>query len=280
ATLTLLSVAGQQANAGQIYQDWNYGIDSFSDGSGGSSYEIKGIATKQVGDQIYVALTGGMPLAGVDDGGTNIGWSDLFLNFSGKDFQTASNDKDLFAVRFVNNNNTSIATGVYTGVDAKSITASHNGYGSLKQYYNYGYDRTDTQGTDFSTQQSVYNYYQPSAVANNPTTSNTPILNAINSGTKVGNISMLSALNLSAAGLDFGYFNALGTQTIGFSFDKNLIANGNYIANIFLDCGNDAVALKGNVKSTPEPTTTAGLFVVGLVFGMTQIRKSRKTALS
>jgi hypothetical protein len=280
ATLSLLSVAGQQANAGQLYQDWNYGIDSFSDGSGGSNFEIKGMAIKESGDKVYVALTGGMPLAGVNQGNVNIGWSDLFLNFSGKDFQTASQDQDLFAVRFVNNHGSSITTGVYTGVTAKSITTSHSGYGSLKQYYDYGWGKTNTQGTDFSTQQSVYDYYYQTSVANNPTTSNTPILNAIKSGTKVGGVSLLSGLDLSTAGLDFGHFSALGTHTIGFSFDRSLIASGDYVANLFLDCGNDGIALKGNIKSTPEPTTTAGLFVLGLVFTMTQIQKSRKTALS
>ncbi|MFM7406746.1 MAG: hypothetical protein ACKO3K_08805 [Cuspidothrix sp.] len=50
--LSLLSLTGQQANAGQIHQNWSYGIDSFNDGSGSSSYEIKGIAIKQSGNQV------------------------------------------------------------------------------------------------------------------------------------------------------------------------------------------------------------------------------------
>ncbi len=281
-TLSLLSLAGQQANAGQIYQDWNYGIDSFSDAYGGSEYEIKGMAIKEFGNQVYVGITGNMPLTGIKDENINIGWSDLFFNFTGQNFQTASNDQQLFAVRFVNNNNTSITSGVYTAVKAKSTTTSHNGYSSLKEYYDHGWGKTNTQGTDFATKQSVYEYYYPTSIAHHPTTYNTLILNAIKSGTRIGDISILSELNLSTAGLDFGHFNALGTQTFGFSFDKNLIANGDYVANLFLDCGNDGIALKGKgkVKSIPEPNPTTSLFVLGLVFSINQIRKSCKKSCS
>ncbi|MEH2151626.1 hypothetical protein [Nostoc sp.] len=47
-TLSLISLAGQKANAGQLYNSWDYGIDSFSDGSGGAVFDIKGMAVKQV----------------------------------------------------------------------------------------------------------------------------------------------------------------------------------------------------------------------------------------
>jgi hypothetical protein len=282
ATLALVSVASKQANAGQLYQGWNYGIDSFNDGSGGSGFEIKGIATTQVNDQIYVALTGGMPLTGTPHNGINIGWGDLFLNFSGQNFQTASNSKNLYAVRFApsntSQNNTNFATGVYSGVSATSITSSNDGFSSLKSYYNSGFDKTNTQGTDFATKQAVYEYYNGVSVAN-ATNSNTAIKNVIGSGNLVGGITQLTAAQLTTAGLNFGHFSAQGTQTFGFSFNASLIPDGDYIANLFLACANDAVSLKGNVKSTPEPTTTAGLFVVGLVFGMTKLRKSRKVAL-
>lgn len=285
-TLSLMSLAGQKANAGQLYNSWDYGIDSFSDGSGGAVFDIKGMAVKQSGDKVYVALTGGMPLGGTTDPddywnpghSVHIGWSDLFFNFSGQDFQTASNNGQLFGVKFADYGS-GLSTGVYQGVRAKSITQEHGGYSNFKWYYDWGWGQNNTQGTDLATAQDVYNYYYPTTVAQNPTWDNSPILNAIGNGTKVGNISMLSDSELSAAGLDFGHFSATGDYTIGFAFDKALIDSGDYVSNIFLECGNDGDALKGNFKSTPEPNAGAGLFILGLGFGMKKKRQRRKSLL-
>ncbi|MDY7013495.1 MAG: XDD3 family exosortase-dependent surface protein, partial [Cyanobacteriota bacterium] len=102
-----LALAAPQARAGQLYQDWNYGIDAVGDGSGGSEYDIKGLAVKETADSIFVALTGGMSLTGAyagDAADDNIGWGDLFFNFSGKDFQTAQQDGEIFGIRFAGTN--------------------------------------------------------------------------------------------------------------------------------------------------------------------------------
>ncbi|MEH2202827.1 MAG: XDD3 family exosortase-dependent surface protein [Nostoc sp.] len=282
-SVSLLSLSNQQASAGQLVNGWNYSIDSFQDGSGGSVFDIKGMAVKDSGDKIYVALTGGMPLSGTTDSNdywnpghsVHIGWSDLFFNFSGKDFQTASQSGQLFGVRFADYNN-SLATGVYQGVQAKSTTIQHGGYSNLKWYYDWGWGQNNTQGTDLATTQDVYNYYYGSNVAQNPTWDNTPILNAIGSGTKVGNISMLNDQQLNSAGLNFGNFSANGQYTIGFSFDKALMGQGNYVSNIFLECGNDGVALKGDLKSVPESAGTIGLLLTGLSFIASQLPQLRK----
>ncbi|MEH1923178.1 XDD3 family exosortase-dependent surface protein [Nostoc sp.] len=282
-SVSLLSLSNQQASAGQLVDGWNYSIDSFQDGSGGSVFDIKGMAVKDSGDKIYVALTGGMPLGGTTDSddywnpghSVHIGWSDLFFNFSGQDFQTASQSGQLFGVRFADYDS-SLTTGVYQGVQAKSITTQHGGYSNLKWYYDWGWGQNNTQGTDLATTQDVYNYYYGSNVAQNPTWNNTPILNAIGSGTKVGNISMLNDQQLNAAGLNFGNFSATGQYTIGFSFDKALIGEGNYVSNIFLECGNDGVALKGDLKSVPESAGTIGLLLTGLSFMASQLPQLRK----
>ncbi|OUL29238.1 exosortase [Nostoc sp. RF31YmG] len=282
-SISLLTLSGQQANAGQLYNGWNYGIDAVGDGSGGDTFDIKGMAIKDSGDKIYVALTGGMPLAGTTDSddywnpghSVHIGWSDLFFNLSGQDFQTASQNGQLVGVRFANYDN-SLQTGVYTGVTAKSTTTQHGGYSNLKWYYDWGWGKTNTQGTDLATTQDVYNYYYKSAIASNPTQDNTPILNAIGSGTKVGNISMLGTQDLTNVGLDFSHFSALGDYTIGFSLDKALIGSGNYVSNIFLECGNDGVALKGNLQSVPESSGGIGLVLAGLTFVMAQQRQLRR----
>ncbi|MBN3957730.1 XDD3 family exosortase-dependent surface protein [Nostoc sp. NMS8] len=282
-SVSLLSLSNQQASAGQLVNGWNYSIDSFQDGSGGSVFDIKGMAVKDSGDKIYVALTGGMPLSGTTDSddywnpghSVHIGWSDLFFNFSGKDFQTASQSGQLFGVRFADYDS-SLTTGVYQGVQAKSITTQHGGYSNLKWYYDWGWGQNNTQGTDLATTQDVYNYYYGSNVAQNPTWDNTPILNAIGSGTKVGNISMLNDQQLNAAGLNFSNFSATGQYTLGFSFDKALIGEGNYVSNIFLECGNDGVALKGDLKSVPESAGTIGLLLTGLSFMASQLPQLRK----
>jgi hypothetical protein len=270
ASLSLISVSGLPAMAGQLHNGWNYGIDSFADGSGGKSYEIKGIALKETSDSIFVALTGGTPLKGVSNSGAadkNIGWGDLFLNFTNKNFTTASNEKSLLGVRFAGTNDSQVATtGLYGNVKGVSVALENHGYSSLKQYYDYGWSKTNTQGTDIATKAAAYNYFGQGT-----------ILNVIDSGaTKLGGIQNLSAAALNSQGLDFGFFKASGTQTLGFSLNKADLGladgNYNYMANLFLECGNDGVSLAGGV-SVPEPGSLAGLALVGLTVLGSKLRK-------
>jgi hypothetical protein len=285
AATVLLGVGGKAASAGQLYQGWNYGIDSFSDGSGGSAFEINAIAMKATENKVFVALTGGIPLVGVHQtdswtnggvvGQNNIGWGDLFFNFTGKNFTDANNSNSLIGIRFASNTDSGApSTGVYEQASAKSITLNNDGYSSLKWYYDAGFNQTNSQGTDLPTPQSVYNYYYGAAVANNPTgfagstnftQINTPILNVINTGTKAGDIALLDASALASAGLNFGHFGATGSQTFGFSFDRSLLGSGNYMANLFVECGNDAVALQGNLEAVPEASGMATFAALGLM---------------
>lgn len=272
ASVSIFSATAQQASAGQLYNGWNYGIDAFDDGSGGSSYEIKGMAIKETADSIFVALTGGMPLTGAADGVAadgNIGWGDLFFNLSGTNFQSASNSNSLFGIRFAGSNDSQAATtGVYKNVSATSVTLANSGYGSLNQYYSSGWEKTNTQGTDLATAQAAYNYFGET----------TPILNVIGSGTKVGDITMLTSSALTAAGLNFGYFGAAGSETIGFQFSRSLLGSGSYLANVFIECGNDGVALAGNLAQVPEPSGIVGLALVGLTAAGSRVRKRRSVA--
>ncbi len=266
ASLSLISVSGLPAMAGQLHNGWNYGIDSFEDGSGGEAYNIRGIATKETSDRIFVALTGGTPLDGVANSGSadgNIGWGDLFLNFTNKNFKTASDNKNkpLFGVRFAETNDSgALTTGLYGKVKGTSVTSVNHGYSSLEKYYNAAagkFDKPNTQGTDIATKEAAFNYFGKGT-----------ILNVIDSGaTKLGGIQNLSAKALTGQGLDFGFFKASGTQTLGFSLNKSDLglADGNYdyMASLFLECGNDGVSLAGGV-SVPEPGSLAGLALVGL----------------
>lgn len=270
ASFCLVSVNGLPAMAGQLHNQWNYGIDSFTDGSGGEAYNIRGIAIKETSENIFVALTGGTPLTGVTDNSAadkNIGWGDLFLNFTNKNFTTASNERSLFGVRFAGTNDSQVVTtGLYGNVKGASVTGVNHGYSSLKQYYDYGWDRANTQGTELATKAAAYSYFGQGT-----------ILNVIDSGAnKLGGIQSLSAAALTGQGLDFGFFNAKGSQTLGFSLNKADLglADGNYdyMANLFLECGNDGVALAGGV-SVPEPGSLAGLALVGLTVLGSRLRK-------
>lgn len=268
AALSTLSITAKSASAATFSKGWSYGIDSLTDGSGGSGYEIKGIAIKQTSNQVYVALTGGTPLTGVTDSqaqGGAIGWGDLFFNFSGKDFKTANNEGSLLGIRFAGTNDSSAATtGVYTNAKAVSVATANRGYSSLKQYYDSGFDRVNTQGDDIATKGAAYDYFGKGEIKN-----------VIGSGTKVGNINLLTGSELSIAGLDFGQFSAAGPETIGFSFDRSLLKTGSFLANIFLECGNDGVAIAGSIpaQSVPEASPVLGLGAVALVFGVAQLRK-------
>ncbi|MGL5135566.1 MAG: PEP-CTERM sorting domain-containing protein [Planktothrix sp.] len=270
ASLCLVSVNGLPAMAGQLHNQWNYGIDSFADGSGGEGYNIRGIAIKETSENIFVALTGGTPLTGVTNNRAadkNIGWGDLFLNFTNKNFTTASNERSLFGVRFAGTNDSQVATtGLYGNVKGVSVTSVNHGYSSLKQYYGAGFDKANTQGTDLATKAAAYNYFGQGT-----------ILNVIDSGAnKLGGIQSLSAAALTGQGLDFGFFNAKGSQTLGFSLNKADLGladgNYNYMANLFIECGNDGVALAGGV-SVPEPGSLAGLALVGLTVLGSRLRK-------
>ena len=200
--------ATQAAQAGQLHNVWNYGIDAFGDGSGGDIYDIQGMAIKSSGDNIFIALNSNMPLSGNSEGsasrarGGSIGWGDLFLNFSGDDFQTASQNGDLIGINFTDANDSDAATvGVYTDVTAKSITHNNQGYKHLQHYYNRGFYRENTMGTDYATQQAAFDEFGRKS----------SIRNVIDSGTFVGGMSILSNSEMEAEGLDFEHFGADGS---------------------------------------------------------------------
>lgn len=270
AATCLISATGGAAQAGQLYNNWNYSIDAFNDGSGGEAYNIRGMATMETSDSIWVALTGGMPLNGVSNDSAaddNIGWGDLFFNFTGDNFQTANQNNALFGVRFAGTNDSGAPSmGVYSGVSAKGVALDNHGYKHLQQYYNSGYNKTNTMGTDIATRNQAYSYFGQT----------TPVRNVISSGTRVGDIAMQDQSALTAAGLDFGNFGASGDYTFGFSFDKSLIASGDYMASLFLECANDGVALAGHAtESVPEPATAAGLAFLGLTLVGGKLRRRR-----
>lgn len=264
AILCLVPGMSERANAQSLGASWTYQYDAFDDGSGGAGYEIKGMAMRDFGDRLFVAFTGGTPLAGVAESGVTNGtvsWGDLFFNFSGKKFNEAASAGQLFGVRFAASNDSAVGLGVYSGVKTTSVTGQNIGYGSLEQYYN-SFDRVNTQGTAIATKDAAYNYYGKGAIQN-----------SIASGTKVADIAMLMGADLEKVGLNFG--NQVGTHTFGFSFDKGALPTGNFLANVFLECGNDAIAF--NANAVPEPTTMAGVAIGGAALaGLKRLRRRKE----
>jgi hypothetical protein len=268
---------------------WNYQYDLVGDGSGGSQYDIRGMAMFRDANRVYVALTGGTPITGVAENNvTNgtIGWGDMFFNFSGKSFSEAEASGSLMGVRFAQTNDSQVSLGVYSGVRTQSVTLQNDGYGSLDQYYDYGwgknghcdYDidgktckkegnidkKNNSQGSALSSQAQVTNYFGGGSIQT-----------SIASGNLLGGINVLSSTQLSTLGLNFG--NKAGSQTFGFSFDANLLPRSEFMANVFLECGNDGMAFAAS--GAPEPTTMAGV-AMGMagIAGFKRRRKQQQAA--
>jgi len=253
-----------KATAATLSNGWNYAIDSFNDGVtggqvGGGDFEFYGIAITETSDTAFIAINSNLTLAGYADPRTqrgNINYGDLFFNFSGENFNTANANGSLFGIRFATGNDSGVATtGVYTNVTAKSVTQTNSGFRNLHQFNT----RVASQGKTPSMGDLAATdpYFQQ--------TGNGTVLNSIATGTKVGEINFLTPATLSAFGLNFAQFNAVGSQTIGFSFNKSSMPSGNYIANFFAECANDGIAIQGSFEAVPEPSTWFGT-LVGLSF--------------
>jgi hypothetical protein len=264
AVFCALFALQQKATAATLSNGWNYAIDSFNDGVtggqvGGGDFEFYGIAITETSDTAFIAINSNLSLAGyanprVQRG--NINYGDLFFNFSGQNFNTANANGNLFAIRFADGNDSGVATtGVYTNVTAKNVTKTNSGFSNLNQYNT----RVASQGKTPSMGDLAATdpYFEQ--------TGNWTVLNSIATGTKVGEINFLTPATLSALGLNFAQFNAVGSQTIGFSFNKSSMPSGNYIANFFAECANDAIAIQGSFEAVPEPSTWFGT-LVGLSF--------------
>jgi hypothetical protein len=278
----LCAVVGVQqpkAVAATLSNGWNYAIDSFNDGVsgpqiGGGEFEFYGIAVKETSDTAFIAINSNLSLAGYADSAAqrgNINYGDLFFNFSGQNFNTANANANLFAVRFAPGNDSSVATtGVYSNVTAKNVTETNDGFSSLAQFN----ARVQSAGgtPSMGDLSATDPYFEQ----------NGTILNSIATGTKVGEINSLTPAALSLLGLNFAQFNATGSQTIGFSFNKSAMPSGTYIANLFAECANDAIAIKSSfekasAEAVPEPSTIfgtlAGFGILGLGVAKRKIQR-------
>ncbi len=295
----LSTVTGQQqAQAFTLAGDtsgWNYAIGSFNSGTGGSLFEMHGIAYKDNGKQMTVAINANMAYnqsvadPAPDGKVYKITYGDLFFNFTGQNFKAASDAGKLFGVRFATTDSESGAatTGIYSGVTAKAVGNDNWGWRNLTDYrYFAGKQNSDSYGDlkssssyfEQGTQSANFNNTYINAISNKQ--SDFTIQNSIGSGTKTGDISMLTVSVLKTAGLKFDTASAqvnpgqaIGSQIFGFTFDKPQGFSGDFMSNMFFECGNDGLAIKGNAAAVPEPTTMAGIALAGA--GLVKARRRR-----
>lgn len=293
-----LSLSGQAAQAFTLGSNWNYTMDSGRDGTGAyndvgakSDYEMYGIAMKTVNSKVYVALNANMPLLGNSYSGAadgNIGWGDLFLNFTGKSFKDASAANQLFGIRFAGTNDSGAAsTGVYKNVAGKSVAADNSGWSTFDGYVSGTTTHVDTTSGVPSGQTGQAGFGDLSVAqaktyftAQNGQISDTAysIANVISSGTKIGDISLLGASDLAQVTAGFLGLGGLGKYTLGFSFDQSLLPSGDAIASLFFECNNDGLAANVKVESVPEPTTMLGVVLGGLGLVGGKLKKRRQAS--
>jgi hypothetical protein len=234
---------------------------------------------------IWVAISGNMPVTGIDTGNPyhnlpvsngNIGWGDLFFDFSGKNsYQDANDTNSLFGIRFAPNNDSKApSTGVYSGVNATSVVTENAGWWNLHNH-NSGLNRRT--GLEAGMGDLAWNdpYYGIYTTPTDFDKSENHIPNIIASGNKVGDITMVGDAELAAAGFALGAFP--GKHTIGFKFDKSLLPVGSYTASLFEECNNDAMAIIGETQSVPEPSS---ILATLLGFGALGAWRKRKQKLA
>ncbi|MEH2252583.1 PEP-CTERM sorting domain-containing protein [Nostoc sp.] len=251
---------------------WQYALDSNKDGMNGNywvgaasgkvnPYDISGMAIKETATSVIVAINGNMKLTGEAEAGATggqIGYGDLFFNMAGKTFEDAMSGGDLFGIHFSSVNASGVQQlGVYSGVQAKTVADSKEGYsvgyGGLAGDGWISYETQVKQGG------GVVGYGDlTSSYFTNNGKDKTFNLNVINSGNYLNEISFLAkgdvTQQLLTTGYDANKFN--GTQTIAFEFKKSTI-----------------------LKSTPEPASLAGLGIVGLALAGSKRRKRSIVAI-
>lgn len=268
---------------------WNYSMDSSTDGHqiGGvvgseSAFEFYGMAMMEKDGQIYIGMNSNLSLDGANSSHANdgvISYGDLFFNFTGDGLDDAAGN--LFAIHFANNTNSGVSeAGVYRNVTGKNVAGQNSGFQHLNHHANtvngLSVNQNGGDGANMADLASNDAYWQSGI------NQNYKAVTSIASGQKVGGINMLESTALASLGLDFASYGGAGSETFGFSFDRSLLPDGDFIAHIFAECVNDGMAMAGNLasadvdpESVPEPASILGLLAVG---GVMLNRKRERNA--
>lgn len=274
-TATKLAIAGAlalaltgapAADASVFHNNWFYAIDSYTDGYAGgqigasTNFEFYGMAMKQTGNLLNIAINANLPLGGVAAPGAPsnlISYGDLIFNFSGLNLVDASNASSLMAVRFDGLNDSGVGgNGLYGGVAAKNLSAAHFGFATNAQHA--------ARATALGGTPSMADLSDTDAYFQNNT------LNLIDSGAfKSG----LAAADLTD--LDFANFGANGSETITFAIDindlpVNPLTSGGWVAHLYAECANDGMAFSTPI---PEPGTVLLLGMGFLGAGLARRRR-------
>ena len=246
---------------------WQYAFDRFDDGYEAgkfginSKFEFYGMAVAEDENSILLALNSNLKLDGYKLGSASGGvvdWGDIFLNFSGKDYNTAIANGDMFGIHFTDTSDSGVSqNGLYKVNTAKNVAGTNSGFKTLQSHTNQN-KRQGVGNVPHTT------YFQATS----------DLKNVILDGDKIGEIAFLDKTALTNYGLNFLAQNAgaIGTQTFGFSFSKADFPaglSGNLIATIFAECNNDGIGIVAKVdpsvplpEDVPEPATVLGLMTI------------------
>ncbi len=281
----------QQAQAGTLHNGWTYSIDSFNDGTEGriigeaSKFEFYGMAFKQTKDKVFFAFNSNLSLDGYADAGAlnkTISYGDLFLNFTNPQSFNQANGS-LYGVRFDSTNDTRFTSQRTRTVNGKPRTITETTAPGLGLYQNVtttsyttrnrGYSSPDHHTKTVASYKGQASYGDLAANTSYFDNSKAALTNMA-SGSFLGGIQAIA--DFKGLGLDFANFNTKGTYTFGFSIDKALLPNGQFVANLFAECGNDGMVLTGELTAVPEPSVMAGLVVLGLTVAASRVKTGAK----
>ncbi|MEM9215376.1 MAG: XDD3 family exosortase-dependent surface protein [Cyanobacteria bacterium P01_F01_bin.150] len=254
--------------AGTLYQEWDYTIDSFNDGLDGgtlganSEIELYGMAVKEVDNSLYFAFNSNLSLNGQLSRrayNRRVSYGDLFLNFSSTSSTSTFNT---YGIRFDVLNDSRLTPGLYQEVSGVSLSQANTGFGTLDQ----AHEAIASQGGTVSYGRlgldSPYLDQQSTAIT------------TISTGAYLGDVDLITDM----ADLDLGFsrFGATGTHTFGLRVDRNLLPSGEFIASLFVESGNDGIVLQGVLnehfeppnpanREVPEPTSLIGIGLLSLI---------------
>lgn len=285
SALALGGVGGSAiaAQAGTIYNGWNYAIDSSMDsiagnGTGGhlvgdTIYEIYGMAVKADAENFWIAINSNLPITGQNTGpelcngadcypilNDSITWGDIFIDFSNKEqFSDAVATESFYAIRFADTNDSNApGIGVYPLIKSTTSVVEQNSGWSFARN---NYMSQAFYGIDSDLGDLAWNdpYYAGMDLAHN-------IINEpgeTNWGDPIDpiDLTLLTLADLNAEGLDWNFLTAngggIGDYTIGMKFSHQdaafPVGGGDFIITAFLECFNDGIALKGNLPEREIP---------------------------
>lgn len=203
---------------------WTYQQDYVGDATGFSKLEIYGMATKIEAGTMTIAINANMQ--GQDVlyyKKKRIDFGDMIFDFSGTKY----------AVKFAVDSDSGVTEpGLYADVTLKDVTKYNHGWHTFKSYNKYLKGRGNLGALTLKN-----DYFSWKAKRSVPM--------SIKTGTKVGDITLLSEAELLAKGLDFAgnLQNAQGVYTFGFSFEMTSDMQGDFLTYFFTECINDGMAM-------------------------------------